>query len=312
MERTKETPINEHGLPNIVIPAEVLMNTDLSPREMILFGHLMNMTYNEYSCCWASNRYLSRLIGVAPETISTMISKLVDYQYLILEYETRYDGSQVRRIFINKKYPEIYAETLKQAFKQLKGPIRKNLRAFKENLNGPKENKKGPLRKSLNNIDNNIDNDINYITYSEVCTSESENNSSKENNYSTQSKNKPTPKERAKEYLPQAESLKEVVQSEKNIKINQSKLNSWANEIRKLVETDGVELSRINKVLDWYSKNIGGEYIPVVESGSALRNKFLRLEDAMTRENSNGVNKSKGRKPSQGVRSGRKYHNHSN
>ncbi len=157
MERTKFTERNEFGLPNIVIPAEVLMNTNLTPREMILFGYLLNMTYNEQGCCWASNRYLSRLIKVAPETVSAMISKLTKEQYLILEYETRYDGKETRRIFINKKYPEIYNETLKQRFQELKVPIRNSLRDLKENLNAPKGKTQDPISESLSNIDIDID-----------------------------------------------------------------------------------------------------------------------------------------------------------
>ena len=150
--------------------------------------------------------------------------------------------------------------------------------------------------------------DLSSRIVSEAKTSDSDNDSPNQTSPNqTGIPNNSTPKERAKEYLPQAESLKEVVQSEKNIKINQSKLNSWANEVRKLVETDGVELSRINTALDWYSNNVGGEYIPQIESGSTLRNKFTRLEDAMRRGNNNNDNKSTGRKPSQGFRSGRKY-----
>lgn len=168
MERTrKKTQINEQGLPNIVIPAEVLFNPNLSPREMILFGHLNNMAYNEYGYCWPGNRYLSRLIGVAPETISTMLSKLAKEQYLILEYEVTYDGQNIRKIYINKKYPEVYNNILKGTYEKLKSsnslrknPLRKNQRGIKEILNTPKGKSKDPLRKSLRNIDIDIEKDI--------------------------------------------------------------------------------------------------------------------------------------------------------
>jgi hypothetical protein len=36
--------------------------------------------------------------------------------------------------------------------------------------------------------------------------------------------------------------------------------------------------------LDWYEDNRGGQYTPIVESGSSLREKFIRLESAMERE----------------------------
>jgi len=117
-----------------------------------------------------------------------------------------------------------------------------------------------------------------------------------------------SPQERAKQFLPQSETLANIIRSTKNIKVSHSKLKSWANEIRKLVETDGVDPSRIDSVLSWYSENVGGEYVPVVESGAALRGKFIKLEDAIQRGNDSKFKQ--GKKPSQGVRSGRVYHDH--
>jgi hypothetical protein len=75
-----------------------------------------------------------------------------------------------------------------------------------------------------------------------------------------------------------------------------SQINQWADEIRRLSETFKLSYERIEKVLDWYEDNIGGEYVPVVESGFALRKKFSALENAMEREKhpfSNGKPKSK-------------------
>lgn len=99
--------------------------------------------------------------------------------------------------------------------------------------------------------------------------------------------NKPTNKNL--EFLPLAIKLADIVQSNKNIKITQSRVNNWAGEIRKLSKIEGVVPARIEKALDWYAQNIGGEYIPVIESGSTLRNKFTKLEDAMKRAGISGT-----------------------
>ena len=99
--------------------------------------------------------------------------------------------------------------------------------------------------------------------------------------------NKPTNKNL--EFLPLAIKLADIVQSNKNIKIPQSRVNNWANEIRKLSKIEGVAPARIERALDWYAQNIGGEYIPVIESGSTLRNKFTKLEDAMKRAGISGT-----------------------
>jgi len=94
---------------------------------------------------------------------------------------------------------------------------------------------------------------------------------------------KPSIKERTQQLIPLAIKLADIVRSNKNIKINQTKITSWASEIRKIVEVDGISPPRIQKALDWYADHIGGQYIPIIESGASLRSKFLRLEDAMER-----------------------------
>lgn len=86
------------------------------------------------------------------------------------------------------------------------------------------------------------------------------------------------------EYLDLATRLAGIVKSQKQIKVGKQRLKSWGKEIRKLHRTDGADMDRISKALDWYAKHIGEQYVPVVESGKAFRDKFLRLEDAMKRE----------------------------
>ncbi len=84
-------------------------------------------------------------------------------------------------------------------------------------------------------------------------------------------------------YVPLAEKLASIIRKNKRINVTSQRIASWANEIRKLVETDGVSIQRVETALDWYEDNIGGQYIPVIESGSSLRSKFIKLEDAMRR-----------------------------
>jgi len=91
-------------------------------------------------------------------------------------------------------------------------------------------------------------------------------------------------KSRSKEYLPLAKMLSKIIQRTKNILHTSNQLKSWSNEIRILVETQQVDISRVKEVLKWYRTHVGGEYIPVVESGRSLRDKFTRLEAAMQRE----------------------------
>lgn len=159
MERTLyKTPRNEHGLPNIVIPAEILFHESLTPNERILFGIINNLAYNQNGYCWASNRYLARILQIKQQTsVSTMLSKLQKENFIKMEYETRYDGKQVRKIFVDKTYPMRYSKSLQQAFKNLQKPIINKITPLRVNHKGGYGNKEGGLCKSIGNIDIDID-----------------------------------------------------------------------------------------------------------------------------------------------------------
>ena len=107
-------------------------------------------------------------------------------------------------------------------------------------------------------------------------------------------KGKLSTQERTKLYLPIAKFLYEIIQTKKNINKSPEEIYGWADSIRLLIETNKVSVKRIKNALKWYKQNIGGEYIPIIESGSSLRYKFTKLEDAIERsKNPYGNNKPK-------------------
>jgi len=101
----------------------------------------------------------------------------------------------------------------------------------------------------------------------------------------------PPAKEKTRPFLPFAKQLASIIRTKKKVKVPPSRLHSWATEFRKLVEVEGVDRERVQRVLDWYGGSIGGQYVPVVESGASFRHKFLRLEAAMEREQGQGGHK---------------------
>jgi len=76
--------------------------------------------------------------------------------------------------------------------------------------------------------------------------------------------------------------LYKIIKSHKNITYNTTK---WPDIFRRLRQVNKVSSPRIKEVIIWYSKHIGEEYVPVVESAKSFRDKFTRLEDAMIRYN---------------------------
>lgn len=89
-----------------------------------------------------------------------------------------------------------------------------------------------------------------------------------------------TIKEKKKEYIYICEVLESILVEYHNREFNSSK---WYNDIKLLIEKDKVGYDRVISCLDWYKNNIGGKYIPVIQSGSSLREKFTKLEDAIKR-----------------------------
>lgn len=80
-----------------------------------------------------------------------------------------------------------------------------------------------------------------------------------------------------------ARQLSNIVSNHKNIKHTKPQIESWSREIRKLTTMNHIDPERIETALDWYEDHAYEPYIPVIESGSALRNKFLKLENAIQR-----------------------------
>ncbi len=103
--QAEKTQINSVKLPNIKIIPEVYSNDDLSYKQMFLFGFIKNLANEKdeenYKYCYASNKYLGKLINLHETTVSDYICELEDQNYIQTHLFNRYDGKTVRRIYIN-------------------------------------------------------------------------------------------------------------------------------------------------------------------------------------------------------------------
>ena len=89
--------------------------------------------------------------------------------------------------------------------------------------------------------------------------------------------------ERNKVYMIQARMLSKIIKKSKKIKHTISQLRGWTNPIRQMVEQNKISVKRIDVALKWYAKNCRKPYVPIIESGYALRMKFEKLEAAISR-----------------------------
>lgn len=91
--------------------------------------------------------------------------------------------------------------------------------------------------------------------------------------------------------FPLAERLHDIISNAYQIHMTKNSLSSWANEIRLLHESNKISFDRIENAIEWYSKHIKQEFIPVIQCGKSFRDKFVKLENAMERGNQSSRNK---------------------
>lgn len=65
----------------VVITAKVLYAKNITPTHKLLIG-VISTLMNEKGCCFASNKYLSDLVGVNERSIQRLLSDLEKLKYL--------------------------------------------------------------------------------------------------------------------------------------------------------------------------------------------------------------------------------------
>ena len=83
----------------IWIPKKI-MDLDMSLTEKILLGILISLD-NENTGCYATNRYLGRILGLSPKWISKMISNIFDLGYIGLEINKDEGNNRIIRVLLD-------------------------------------------------------------------------------------------------------------------------------------------------------------------------------------------------------------------
>ncbi len=96
--------MNNKQFLGVWLPAEILLNNTLADKEKILMSIIFNLSLKE-GYCYASNRYLSEILGVTLDRVSKLINKLKNKSLVKIEFEYR-DGTKEiakRKIILNDK-----------------------------------------------------------------------------------------------------------------------------------------------------------------------------------------------------------------
>ena len=84
---------NQRGFFGIIIPKEILDDTDLNVAEKFVYGYIASFP----KCCFESNEKIAKKLGVSESTVAHAIPELVRKSYLFVEKKG--NNSAARRIY---------------------------------------------------------------------------------------------------------------------------------------------------------------------------------------------------------------------
>ena len=81
-------------LKGLWIPAEILLNEDLSDKEKIILSMILYLS-EESKCCFASNKYIANIVNVTHERVSKIISALKDKGYVSVKLKYKKESKEI-------------------------------------------------------------------------------------------------------------------------------------------------------------------------------------------------------------------------
>ena len=81
-------------LKGLWIPAEILLNKDLSDKEKIILAIILYLS-EETKSCFASNKYIANIVNVTHERVSKIISSLKDKGYVSVKLKYKTDSKEI-------------------------------------------------------------------------------------------------------------------------------------------------------------------------------------------------------------------------
>lgn len=137
---------NQRGFFGIIIPKEILDDTDLSIAEKFIFGYIASFT----KCCFESNEAIAAKLGVSESTISHALPKLSEKSYIFVEKVN--NSNNLRRVYSVLDNPKKLAYLAKKGmFKPVE-----NSASVRQNM----PNEEPTVRQNLLDVRQNMPNDL--------------------------------------------------------------------------------------------------------------------------------------------------------
>ena len=102
-------------LKGLWIPAEILLNGELSDKEKIILAIILYLS-EETKSCFASNKYIANIVNVTHERVSKIISSLKDKGYVSVKLKYKTDSKEIEERQITPIVENInrYSEKLQE------------------------------------------------------------------------------------------------------------------------------------------------------------------------------------------------------
>lgn len=128
---------NENPTYYAIIPAEVRYDKELKDKAKLLYGEITCLS-NKNGYCYANNNYFANLYGVAKETISRLITELVDRGYITREVVYKEGTKEVVGRFL--RITQVLTKNNTPIYKNVNTPIYKNVKDNNTSINNTSNN----------------------------------------------------------------------------------------------------------------------------------------------------------------------------
>ena len=81
-------------LKGLWIPAEVLLNEELSDKEKIILAMILYLSEDSQKC-FASNKYIANIVNVTADRVSKIISSLKEKEYINVKLKYKKDSKEI-------------------------------------------------------------------------------------------------------------------------------------------------------------------------------------------------------------------------
>ena len=136
-------------LKGLWIPAEILLNENLSDKEKIILAMILYLS-EETKSCFASNKYIANIVNVTSDRVSKIISSLKEKEYISVKLKYKTDSKEIEE----RQITPIVENINRYSRKCLEGIDTNNYSASQKQLD--------PIGENDKDIINNIKNKNNY------------------------------------------------------------------------------------------------------------------------------------------------------